>query len=756
MSFSIVQGLKDEWLNKLKTKTNRKVCIYYKKEHRKSIVYFQCGDKLVIGEHRDDDHVLIVQKSDFADKTCFTLFLSNENVPRNFNEIPRKYANHLSITQYYEKPCALNYVVSSCNYTPLVSFIHNKRTFYAFMRNNSFYVCINDKRIKETLFVMCMNDRKSKNFVDRKNTLVVLLPTKHVMAYDAHKTAFSFLEDAAHDVPSNILSNAHNTLVMLNERIQARLRICAFAKIPLLNYNVDSVLDNIYKGMMCANRMVKNEGTDFEWYGTEETLTSGWYEKVVEIEIVGAMMIGVKRYGRGVSARLQGFVAKNTAGNDGGDGSGTYYEGKNAYEYEMMKSEHPDDRGNVTANVTGSIITGKEKIAHNNSSFELSSELKQSVLRSNWCDTMLENNAGVCGEETGKKYDDICTSYDLERKENYFNVAVEGIMSTDEKANKLDDVTEKENSEEIKTEEPNFIEMTVLKKFLKYVSNSKELFSELPRWLVRTGLISKQLKNLIRQLGNDYIRGCIDMLNKHNSVLASSKNMIFVHVKNENELKGVIKENWRVLRRFERLIYLDHDNYFYLKQGDGLPRERIGCNTQHKIPLSFLEMAFRGDAISNSYFYGLTKKNVDVLKVLEVYALKDQRINEIRSNIYKLLGLNEFKIEQNQTIRTSVICISCKNENILVVNDKINKCRRCFNKFDIESVENALISYIYERVRINEYVCGSCKNYCEKRLAMECMCGGRYQKVITDYSFIKNVVKTKKMCDYVDDIMAKV
>ncbi|ELA47292.1 hypothetical protein VCUG_01176 [Vavraia culicis subsp. floridensis] len=120
MSFSIVQGLKDEWLNKLKTKANRKVCIYYKKEHRKSIVYFQCGYKLAIGGHRDDDHVLIVQKSDFADKTCFTFFLSNENVPRNFNKIPKKYANHLLITQYYEKPCALNYVVSPCNYTPLV------------------------------------------------------------------------------------------------------------------------------------------------------------------------------------------------------------------------------------------------------------------------------------------------------------------------------------------------------------------------------------------------------------------------------------------------------------------------------------------------------------------------------------------------------------------------------------------------------------------------------------------------------------
>ncbi|ELQ76874.1 DNA polymerase epsilon, catalytic subunit A [Trachipleistophora hominis] len=760
MSFSIVHGLKDEWLSKLKTKTDRKVCVYHKKECNKSTVYYLLGDKLVIDEYKDEEYVLITEKSDFMDKKRFTFFLSDENVSRNFNEIPKRYANHLSIKQYYEKPNALNYTICTCNYTPLVSFVHNKRTFYAFMRNNSFYMCINEKKIKGALFVMCINDQKSKSFMNRRNALVILLSIKHVMVHDVHKAAFSFLENVTHDVPNGLLTNAYNTLIMLNEQVQARLRICAFAKIPLMNYSVDSALNNIYARMMHANKMVKNERTEFEWYGTEETMMSGWYENVVEIEIVDAMIIGVKRYGKGIGARLHGFIAKNDVENrcaDDEDKYGARHQNENVGGCEVTARKREDGHKNECNSIMDGNFAFNDDITYKK-------DVDRPVIFDETApandqyeaplDLVTENGSNAIKEEKNNEQD--AGEHVYYEKENFFNNANEKIKGKERKDDKSEDVLRNKYDDVLQTDDTNFMEMTVFKKFLKYVANDKVLFNELPRWLIRTRLISKRLKNLIRQLSNDYVLGCIKMINKHNLVLASSKNMIFVHIKDENELKNVMEKNWRILRRFEKLIYLDHDNYFYLKHGDGTFRERIGCNTLYKIPLSFLETAFRGDTISVSYFYGLTKKNVDVLKVHEIYALKDPRIGEIRSNIYKLLGLNEFKIKDEQEIRTNMICISCRNESVLVITDRINKCRRCFNKFDVESVENALIDYIYEKIKVKEYVCESCEVYRDRRLVMECTCGGKYKKVIMDYSFVKDVVTTKRMADYIDDIITKI
>lgn len=55
-----------------------------------------------------------------------------------------------------------------------------------------------------------------------------------------------------------------------------------------------------------------------------------------------------------------------------------------------------------------------------------------------------------------------------------------------------------------------------------------------------------------------------------------------------------------------------------------------------------------------------------------------------------------------------------------------------------------------------EYRFTRCKSYTDRRILRECTCTGRYERVLYNFDFVKNVIKTKKILAYVDDIKRKV
>lgn len=53
---------------------------------------------------------------------------------------------------FYNLPYFFSGVVFDVDYTPIVSILYDKVCYYAFIRNDLFFICINDKNLKGNFF----------------------------------------------------------------------------------------------------------------------------------------------------------------------------------------------------------------------------------------------------------------------------------------------------------------------------------------------------------------------------------------------------------------------------------------------------------------------------------------------------------------------------------------------------------------------------------------------------------------------------
>lgn len=275
-------------------------------------------------------------------------------------------------------------------------------------------------------------------------------------------------------------------------------------------------------------------------------------------------------------------------------------------------------------------------------------------------------------------------------------------------------------------------ELAIFQKFYTNVIKNQTISKYLKYWVLKTKLLSEELKIFLILKNEAYMLSQIEKLGK-NLIM---RNMNILFIKNADA-------DFNVLRKFNQIYIHDEDNYFYhLKSNDKeepvSEKQTIKAVSIYKLPISFLHEMISDTKIEHEYFYTLVKKNCDIVGVMEIYrkfyeskeeieTVKekipddellvkisedenneiDQKtepiydapenigpsINNLVNNIYALTG-----IKKSDTLKFAMIslCDFCKTPNILKVKKicgliKINKCRRCFSPWG--DVEGKLAQY---------------------------------------------------------------
>lgn len=251
-------------------------------------------------------------------------------------------------------------------------------------------------------------------------------------------------------------------------------------------------------------------------------------------------------------------------------------------------------------------------------------------------------------------------------------------------------------------------------------------------------IISEELRGICRLLQQKYIIHLVGRLREHDyDVISVGMDMIMVNTGKSNEesadlffqhLSGKISTflgyemmRTRMVRKFQKLAFVDPNSYFFVENGKYL------CFSRFRVPVLFLENYFENDKIDHDLVYGMVLQiPVDSARViLDMMSLRLDT-QSLRSNCYKLLRLNEFEDKRVNDIVLDIVCPRCKTQNVLRI-----KCIKCYMEYPREAVLDVAISHLRYLIwleLVGDSYCNRCNGVNGRRLCDYCKCGGMFQK----------------------------
>ncbi|EPR78048.1 DNA polymerase epsilon, partial [Spraguea lophii 42_110] len=348
------------------------------------------------------------------------------------------------------------------------------------------------------------------------------------------------------------------------------------------------------------------------------------------------------------------------------------------------------------------------------------------------------------------------------------------------------------NKENIITEIKNIEEFNKLKTFiLTILRDNRYLLPIFNQWITKESkFISRSLRKELILLKQKYIIELVSKISELGCKIVSvNKEIIILNINKKEGIKNYIKYisskiskyiKIKILRIFEKLIYLSPIENFYLKKKNNEDntfndnnkdkiyenntlndnKDKIHADNNKiyedtdvvsfnscNIPKRFLVDIFNNN-VDNNYLYSLAlkNKNIDIPLLLKIYSFISDKEN-VRSNIYKLLKRNEFADDEEyirEYICMDIECI-CGSDNILrIFSDggrigsieytngivDYNKCNRCYGKYSLENIEEVIIKYLNNKLIEyfeEERICSRCKDIKKNRINNKCGCGGIYK-----------------------------
>lgn len=276
-------------------------------------------------------------------------------------------------------------------------------------------------------------------------------------------------------------------------------------------------------------------------------------------------------------------------------------------------------------------------------------------------------------------------------------------------------------------------------------------------WLKKTSkIISPELRETIEITHQQFLVGLLSKLKENQyAVISASKEFLIIDTKKTTregcdqfveylkkkvlEMEGYELLNFKVLRTFEKLGFVDFENFFSIENGE------ISGFSDIKVPITFLKAYFSSTEIKNEEFFSFIRDvNVDSLKIMLRLLSYKRDTHGLASNCYKLKKYNEFQETIKTDLNLSVFCKKCEFENLLR-----KYCLKCHSAFDKDTIETECIQYLKYCWKMNihgDLYCNKCGNNEERKLKEYCCCGGKYNRknYKNEILKLKAFVSTKK------------
>lgn len=317
-------------------------------------------------------------------------------------------------------------------------------------------------------------------------------------------------------------------------------------------------------------------------------------------------------------------------------------------------------------------------------------------------------------------------------------------------------------------------EFVVLREFLKRLlvsslqnnQGASFLIKKVTLWLKKESrFISSSLRAVLNILQQKYLINLVAklkelqckvvMVSKELIIIDTSKkdlegcNLYHEYLKNKVAgIPGYELLRLRLVRRFEKLGFVDPSTYFYVEDGEILSFSDV------EMPLSFFGLYFGDSEISNDQVYGLVTKVGVVQARLLLRLLSYKRdVHGLASNCYKLIKASGFEENKAHQLNLTVFCRNCGIENLIR-----KKCLKCYAQIDKTRIEDECVAYLRHLWSLQiggDRYCNACGTGEERKLKDYCRCGGQFVlKDCTDeIEALRLFVGTRKFDDEVNTVL---
>lgn len=265
------------------------------------------------------------------------------------------------------------------------------------------------------------------------------------------------------------------------------------------------------------------------------------------------------------------------------------------------------------------------------------------------------------------------------------------------------------------------------------------LLGHVVRWIKRdTKVLSKGLRSVCHLLQWKYITHLARRLKENDYSIISvgrdvllvdtgketgeSADMYFQHLcRKIQTFPGYEMMKIRLVRKFQRLAFMDPNSYFFGENGEYFSFCRC------KVPATFLGSYFGDEDIDHSLVYRvISQAPLDTARtMLEVISLRKDT-QALRSNCYRLLRLSEFETRRQNDLALGIVCPRCSTENVLRY-----MCTKCYTPYPKETVFDTVtghLKYLLVQELMGDSYCNKCGRISEAKLCSSCRCGGVFEK----------------------------
>lgn len=311
----------------------------------------------------------------------------------------------------------------------------------------------------------------------------------------------------------------------------------------------------------------------------------------------------------------------------------------------------------------------------------------------------------------------------------------------------------------------NFVKDLVISA-LNHNSGARYLLEKITQWIKKDSkLICNELREVIELNHQRYLLTLLAHLKQEQYRIVSFSKEILILALEKHDMEGCkqtidyIRQktsqlpgyellNLRVLEIYEKLSFIDSENYYYCNTG------KIHEVSYKKLPTEFLSIYFSDCEIPNDFMYNLAKTvDKEILrKLLKMLSFK-RDIHGLASNCYKLMKINEYESTPKFELNLNIFCRNCGSENIIK-----KRCFKCLADFPNDVIEKECYKYLnfcWEMQISGDFYCDKC-NYCQdSRLKEYCKCGGQFVKktYMQEIMYLKSFVHTKLFDEHVQRIL---
>ncbi|WUR04096.1 DNA polymerase epsilon catalytic subunit [Vairimorpha necatrix] len=287
----------------------------------------------------------------------------------------------------------------------------------------------------------------------------------------------------------------------------------------------------------------------------------------------------------------------------------------------------------------------------------------------------------------------------------------------------------------------------IFKDYKMSIPGSNLILNRIEKWIRKeSSFLSTSLKDLINLLHQRYIFNLISFFNdlKMNIIYVSanifcietekdtseSAEKIFEYCKKIiSKKKGYRNLVFRKSRHFDKLLFIDPNNFFYMKNQDQF------CTSDLKVPAEFIRKYFTEDNFTGEYIYNLvTSVDREVADLILISLRFKPEMYNVISNCKKLLKIDEYS-KNEENIEMLIICRKCNLENVMR-----SRCIKCMYRFVREEVYEVVEKYFRHYLNLelsDELFCEKCGRINERKLTEYCECGGIFKK----RSYVREIEK---------------